>query len=104
MVFISDASGVIFRLNKTAVYSAEEVQEQIDQDGTPQYGRWLNVEIEDEPAFLLAPSELIEELQDLEASNGEVFEVTRAEKPGSEETDPWEVNLDRKSTDTQTRL
>lgn len=106
LVFADDAEGVRYRLNELAVYSAEEVRDDLDadDDGTPQYGRWLSVTIEDEDSWLLAPAELIDELQALEPEKGQVFEITRLEKNGMEETARWEANLKRCSNDTQTRL
>lgn len=107
LVFSDDLSGVRFRLTALELYDAEEVCDEIDNDpdeGPPQYGRWLAVEIEGEEAWVVAPGELIEELQRLEAEAGEIFEVTRAVKSGSGEADPYEVNLERKSDDAQTRF
>lgn len=106
LVFADDANGVRFRLREAVLYDASEVRGNLgaEADGTPQYGRWLPVEIEGDDAWLLAPGELIEELQAVEAEDGELFEVTRCEKAGNGETDPWEVNLDRISDDAQTRF
>lgn len=106
LVFADDAAGCRFRLREASLYEPEEVQEELghDGDGPPEYGRWLPVEIEDEEAWMVAPGELIEELQRLEAGAGEIFEVARIEKSGSGETDPFEVNLERLSDDDQTRF
>lgn len=107
LVFAGDASGVRFRLREESLYSAEEVAEELGNDpeeGPPQFGRWLPIEAESEDAWMVAPGELIEELQRLEAEAGEVFEVTRCQKSGSRETDPFEVNLERRTDDQQTRL
>jgi len=103
LIFPDDAEGVRFRLRRTELYSADEVRDEIGQD-TPEYGRWLMAEIEGETGFFLCPGEMIEELQDLEVESGQVLEVTRMEKSGGDETDPYEVNVERHSTDTQTRL
>lgn len=106
LVFAGDASGARFRLREAVLYDAEEVRDELghDDDDPPQYGRWLPVEIEEEDAWMVAPGELIEELQRLEAEPGEVLEITRIEKSGSAETDPFEVNVERKADADQTRF
>lgn len=106
LIFPDDASGCRFRLSEALLYEAEEVRDELGHDGDspPKFGRWLRTEIEDGEAWLLAPGELVRELQRLEAKNGELFEVTRIKKSGNGETDPFEVNLERKSDDTQTRF
>lgn len=106
LVFAADAQGIVFRLTEAAVYGAEEVREEIGQgdDGTPEYGRWLRAEIEEEEAWINAPGEVIQELQRLDAEAGEIFTVTRCQKAGNGETDPWEVNMERLSDDDQTRF
>jgi len=106
LVFADDASGCRFRLRESALYDADEVRDELDHDGDdpPQYGRWLPVEIEGNDAWMVAPGELVDELQRLEPSAGEIFEVSRIEKSGNGETDPFEVNLDRLSDDDQTRF
>lgn len=107
LVFAGDAKGVRFRLREVALYSAEETAEELGNDpdeGPPQFGRWLPIQAEDEDAWMVAPGELVEELQRLEAEAGELFEVTRCQKSGNRETDPFEVNLERLSDDEQTRL
>lgn len=106
LIFPDDAEGVRFRLREASVYDADEVREQLgqDDDGTPAYGRWLPVEIEEEDCWLNAPGEVIEELQHIEAEPGEVLEITRLEKSGNKETDPFEANVTRKADADQTRL
>lgn len=106
LVFADDAAGCRFRLREASLYEANEVRDELDHDDDqpPMFGRWLPVDIQDEDAWLIAPGEMVEELQRLEASNGELFEVTRIQKSGNSETDPFEVNLERKSDDTQTRF
>lgn len=104
LLFPDELSGTEFRLTDVALYSAEEVRDEIDSD-TPEYGRWIPVETpEDGDGFANAPGELVEELQRLEAEAGEVFAVTRCEKGGHGETDPYEVNLERVSDEDQHRL
>lgn len=106
LIFAGDAAGCRFWLREASLYDAAEVREELGQDGEgpPEYGRWLPVEIEEEDCWLVAPGEMVEELQRLEAQAGELFEVTRIEKSGNGETDPFEVNLERKSDDAQTRF
>lgn len=106
LVFPDEAAGCRFRLREASLYEAEEVRAELghDDEQPPMFGRWLPVSIEDEDSWVLAPGEMVEELQRLEASNGELFEVTRIQKSGNGDTDPFEVNLERKSDDTQTRF
>lgn len=106
LIFPDDAEGVRFRLREASVYDADEVREELGQEdnGTPAYGRWLPVEIEEKDCWLNAPGEMIEELQQIEAEPGEVLEVTRLEKSGPGETDPFEANVSRKADANQTRL
>lgn len=106
LIFADEAAGCRFRLREASIYDAEEVRDDLghDDDAPPKYGRWLPVEISDEDCWLVAPGELIEELQRLEAEVGVVYEITRIEKSGSGETDPFEVNLERKADVDQTRL
>jgi len=104
LVFSDEATGVRFQIRSTELHSADEVQDAIEQDGTPEFGRWLPIEVDADDGWLLIPGEMLEELQRHEAAPGETFEVTRCEKSGSGETDPWEVNLKALDDDTQTRL
>lgn len=106
LIFADDAVGCRFRIRERKLYDADEVREELDHDddGPPQYGRWIPVEIQDEDSWMVAPGELIEELQEIQPEAGELIEVTRIEKSGSGETDPFEVNLERLDDDAQTRF
>lgn len=106
LLFQDDAAGCRFRLKEAQIYDAEEVRDQLGHgpDDPPAYGRWLSVEVESSDAWLVAPGEMVDELQRLGAASGEVFEVTRIEKSGTAETAPYEVNLEKLSDDAQTRL
>lgn len=105
LVFPDDLSSTEFRLTESSLYDAEEVQDEIDNDGTPAYGRWFPASTsDDDEAWVCAPGELVSELQRLEAEAGEAFVVTRCEKSGRAESDPYEVNAERLSDDDQTRL
>lgn len=104
LLFSDELSGTEFRLTELNLYSAEDVQEELDSD-TPEFGRWLRIETAaDGEGFASAPGELIEELQDLEAEAGEEFLVTRCQKTGNRESDPYEVVLERLSDEDQNRL
>lgn len=94
LVFASDLQGTVFKLAEAAVYDADEVRDELGDEDTPAFGRWLPVEVSDGEAWLNAVGELVEELQDAEAESGDGFQVTRCQKSGSEETDPYEVNLE----------
>lgn len=103
LVFPSDATGTVFKLDEDAVYAAEEVRDETGTD-TPQYGKWLRVEVDGREAFLNAPAELREELVNHEAKPGEIFEVTRMAQPGTDPSAPYEVNVERRSDPDQDRL
>lgn len=81
------------KLLASELWSADEVQNELGTDW-PKYGRWLPVQdgIE-ERSFAYAPSELIDELQDLDIETGDVFQVTRIERAGPEDHAPYEVNV-----------
>lgn len=117
LVFAGDASGVRFRLREVELYDAVEVRQELhgedaieddaeahEQGQPPAFGRWIPAEAEDEDIWMVVPGELLEELQRLEAEAGEIFEVTRIEKSGGHETDPFEVRLEKLSDEEQTRL
>lgn len=93
LIFASDAEGTEFRLTEPAVYEAEEVRDEIGDDETPAFGRWIPIETPDGDGWLNAVGELVEELQTFDAEEGDLFEVSRCEKSGGGETDPYEVNL-----------
>lgn len=103
LLFPDELSSIEFRLTESSLYSAEEVQDELDAE-TPEFGRWLPVETADGDGYANAPGELIEELQRLEAESGEAFVVTRCEKSGRDETSPYEVNVERLSDEDQQRL
>lgn len=104
LLFSDDLSGTEFRLREATLYDAEDVRESMDSD-VPEYGRWLPVETADDgEGYAVAPGELIDELQRLEAEAGEAFVVTRCEKSGRRESDPYEVNVERLSDEDQQRL
>lgn len=104
LLFTDDLEGTEFKLRAASVWDAEEVRAEIEAD-TPQFGRWLPVETDrDGRGFAVAPGELIEELQHNEISAGEVVEVTRCQKSGDRETDPYEVNVEKVSQGQQQAL
>jgi len=81
-----------------AVYTADEVRDEIENDDTPSYGNWIPVQDGNtgttERAFCQAPAELIEELQTRDLAPGDVFQITRCERSGPEDHDPYEVNVE----------
>lgn len=116
LVFGRDLEGIVFRLMEAQVLEASEVRSELHKEPTeddedaefdgqsPFFGRWLPAEVRGRTVYVNAVGELIEELKQLDAEQGEVFQVTRAEKVGSTETSPYEVNIERVSADAQTRL
>lgn len=103
LLFTDELEGTAFRLTEAALYAAEEVRDELDSD-VPEFGRWLSVETEDGEGYAVAPGELVEELQRLEAEAGEEFTITRCQKSGPKESDPYEVNAERLSDEDQNRL
>lgn len=107
-IFPDELQGVSFLLVEDAVYTAYEVREElhdgsaIDEDHeaaaegqTPAYGRWLRADVtgRDDEQWIAAPGELIEELQTWDDPTGGRLMVSRCEKSGPAESDPYEVNV-----------
>lgn len=111
LVFPGELAGFTWSLAENAVYDAEEVQDELDNDDTPAYGRWLRATRvapgtsgHGDELWLNAPGELVEELQRAAERWDDpvtecVFRVTRCEKAGDAATDPYEVNLERSDDD-----
>lgn len=103
LVFAGDMSGVQFRLLDLALHNNDDDDKPDVPEGDV-HGNWLHVETDSEgEAYMNAPGELIEELQRLDAEQGDEFEVTRCAKSGPAQTDPYEVNLEAIEPD-QSRL
>lgn len=100
LLFADDLQSTVFQLREAVVYEAEEVREEVDTD-IPKFGKWMPVETDDGDGFIVALGELVEELQQYENPVGLTFEVTRCEKSGSKQTDPYEVNLEVEDGDPQ---
>jgi len=100
LLFADDLSSTEFQLREAVVYTAEEVREEMDTD-IPKFGDWMPVETVDGEAFIVALGELVEELQQYENPSALEFEVTRCEKSGTEQTDPYEVNVEVVDGDPQ---
>lgn len=94
LLFATDLEGETLILRESAVYEAKEVREETESD-TPEFGRWLPVETDDgTDGWAVAVGELIEELQDARPDPTAVpWEVTRCQKSGPAQTDPYEVNI-----------
>ena len=94
LLFADDLqNGVQFELREASVYNAEEVREDVDGD-IPKFGKWIPASTENGDAWIVALGELVEELQTYENPMAVTFDVTRCEKSGSKQTDPYEVNLE----------
>jgi hypothetical protein len=100
LLFADDLEGAQFQLREAAVYEAEEVRTEVDGD-IPKFGKWMPVVTDDGDAWIVALGELIEELQAYDNPMNLTFEVTRCEKSGSEQTDPYEVNLENTGGELQ---
>ena len=93
LVFPDDATGK-YSLTERSVYDAEEVRLELDSD-VPQYGSWIPVTDTEtsQEAWLTAPSELRKALVENEISIGERFRIETMEKRGTEQSDPYNVEL-----------
>jgi len=106
LLFADDLSGTEFQVREASVYEAEEVREAESSDDMPRFGAWIPVRTEAEgDAWMVALGELTDELKRFEAvTGGTWFEVTRCEKSGPDQYDPYEVNLEAVSDTSQTGL
>jgi len=108
LVFPDDANGT-YSLQERSVYDAEEVRLELDTD-IPKYGSWIPVEILEtgDEGWLAAPSKLRAALVDDEIRAGERFEIVTMQKLGTEQSDPYRVEIrypDREATpEDQTSL
>lgn len=93
LIFADDVSGTVFQLREGLVYEADEVREKEGGD-IPKFGKWLPVTANGTDSYMVAVSELVEELQVVENPMGLTFKVTRCEKSGSNDTDPYHVNVE----------
>lgn len=101
VLFADDLPGTTFSLRESAVYEADEVR---DETGTeiPKFGTWMPVSLDDgTDGWMVALGELVEELQRLENASAVECTVTRCEKSGSKQTDPYEVNVEIASGDVK---
>lgn len=97
LVFPDSAPGETYKLYERSVYSASEVQDEIEQD-LPRYGDWILVIAEDlqggAKAFLNAPANLRQELVEKQVTEGQRFTVTELAKSGHQESDPYQATIE----------
>jgi len=99
LVFPDDAPGR-YELRERSVYDSEEVRAELGGD-VPKYGSWIPVEtVTGEQAWLTAPSQLRSELVNRKISTGEQFEVVTMRKDGTEQSDPYRVEIDLPERET----
>ena len=97
IVFADDLQNQEFSLREAAVYSADEVRE-IEETEIPKYGRWLPVTVGDEQeAWLVGISALLAKVQEYENPVAPTFRVTSIEKTGTQDSDPYQVELEQVS-------
>jgi len=110
--FSGDVEAKTFVLRQASVFDAAEVREEMGTD-VPEFGRWFPVTViaddgqPEREGFIVAVGELIEELQDMQPDPTAVgWTVTRMEKSGPKQTDPYEVNVEpvESTEETQTSL
>jgi len=93
LLFADDLEGTEFQLREASVYESEEVREEVGGD-IPQFGKWMPVETSGSDGWIVALGELVEGLQTYENPMGVTFKVTRCEKSGNKQTDPYEINIE----------
>lgn len=101
VLFASDLPGTTFTLQEASVYDADEVRAETGTD-IPKFGNWMPVELDDGTSgWMVALGELVEELQRIENPAAVTCTVTRCEKSGPKQTDPYEVNVEIEAGDTR---
>lgn len=101
LLFAGDLEGEVFRLLSVELFNNDDDDKKDVPEGDV-HGNWLLVGTDQyDEVYMSAPGELIEELQRLEAEEGDLFEVTRCEKSGTAQTDPYEVNLNELEGDQE---
>jgi len=94
VLFADDLPATTFRLRESAVYEADEVRQETGTD-IPKFGNWMPVRLDDgTEGWMVALGELVEELQRLENPQAVTCTITRCEKSGTQQTDPYEVNVE----------
>lgn len=92
LYFADDLKGTEFVLRELKVYEADEVSE---PGKTPEFGRWIPALVNGNDVWLVGLGELIGELQRFDDPGELALKVTRCEKSGSAQTDPYEVNVEK---------
>lgn len=100
LLFADDLQGTVFSLREVAVYEAEEVRQEVGGD-VPKFGDWLPIETPNGDGWAVAVGELVDEIKAYENPVAVELEVTRCEKSGHEQTDPYEVNTKVVNGDAQ---
>lgn len=94
LVFGGELQGTEFRLLDLKLYSNDNDDKPDVPANDSVHGNWLKARTEKhDEVFIYAPGELIEELQQYGAEEGDAYEVTRCKKSGPGQTDPYEVNV-----------
>lgn len=106
LVFPDGLEGTVFRVESTLMYPAEEVREETGNE-VPEFGDWVKAQIhtgEDwNMGWIVGLSEVEQWLAN-EAETNKTYELTRAEKTGVSQTDPYEVNIETVSEEDQQRF
>lgn len=100
LLFADDLEGTTLSLRETAAYEAEEVRQEVGGD-VPKFGDWLPVQTSDGDGWAVALGELVDEITAYENPVGVEIEITRCEKSGGDQTDPYEVNTEIVAGDSQ---
>jgi hypothetical protein len=88
-----------FRLRELAVYEAEEVRAEVGGD-VPKFGNWLPITTDAGDAWVVALGELVEEVKIYENPLAVTLRVTRCVKSGTDQTAPYEVNVEQTDGDS----
>lgn len=93
LIFSDELEGTTFSLRELAVYEAEEVRQEVGGD-VPKFGNWIPIKTDDVDGWAVALGELVEEIKRYENPVAVTISVTRCQKSGDNQTDPYEVNTE----------
>jgi hypothetical protein len=96
LVFTDDLEGTVFEVRRDPpIYTAEEVREKTGND-VPEFGDWVAVYLPgpDAEGWMVAVSELEQWVARTENVTARTYEVTKCQKTGSSQTDPYEVQVE----------
>lgn len=107
LVFPDSLEGLEFQVREALLYSAEEVREETGSD-VPEFGDWIPVRTKVngtmQDGWMVGLSELDQWLANTENPESGIWVISRAEKSGTSQTDPYEINVEKLDQSDQGRL